>query len=67
MDVHDNCEFSLKKFLLQLPKNANFDFNKDVRKEIRKALFLAISNNGKHLDWLFLNSFTDNREYTEMK
>lgn len=64
MDVHDNCEFSLKKFLLQLPKNANFDFNKDVRKEIRKALFLAISNNGKHLDWLFLNSFTDNREYT---
>lgn len=64
MNVHDNRAFSLKRFLFQLPVNANFDFTKDVRKEIRKALFLAISNNGHYLDWLFLNSSTDNREYT---
>ncbi|RCK59564.1 E3 ubiquitin-protein ligase ubr1 [Candida viswanathii] len=62
-DNGNTREFSLKRFLLQLPTNANFDFTKDVRKQIRKALFLSISNNGTYLNWLFLNSFTD-RAYT---
>ena len=35
----------LKKFLLQLPIKADFDFNKNVKKEIRKALFMSISSN----------------------
>ena len=53
----------LKKFLLQLPIKADFDFNKNVKKEIRKALFMSISSNGEYLNWLFPSAFLDNQSY----
>lgn len=51
---HDGSE-ALKRFLLHLPTEANFKLTKDVKKQIRKALFMSISNDGKFLDWLFPN------------
>ena len=59
----DEENMLLKKFLLQLPIKADFDFNKNVKKEIRKALFMSISSNGEYLNWLFPSVFLDNQSY----
>ncbi|KAK6464221.1 ubiquitin-protein ligase [Scheffersomyces coipomensis] len=53
----------LKRFLFELPSQSNFKFGKDVRQQIRKALFLAVSNEGEYLNWLFPNAFPNNRDY----
>ncbi|KAI5965756.1 uncharacterized protein KGF55_001119 [Candida pseudojiufengensis] len=45
-------DYNLKKFLLRLPKESNFEIHENIRKQIRKELFLSVTN-GKYLDWLF--------------
>lgn len=43
----------LKRFLLKLPSDSEFNFNKNVRKQIREALFLAATDSGKYLSFMF--------------
>lgn len=43
----------LRRFLIDLPSELNFEFTEHAKKEIRKALTLAISDNGEYVDWLF--------------
>lgn len=43
----------LRRYLLQAPARSNFLFTEDTRREIRQAIFLSISNQGRYLDWLF--------------
>lgn len=50
---------SLKRYLFALPAEHDFCFNNDVRKSIRRELFMAISNRGKYLHWLFPNIYDD--------
>lgn len=47
----------LKRFLFSLPGNRLFQFNDKVRSTIRKALFKAVSANGKYLDHFFPDAF----------
>ncbi|KAK6200133.1 ubiquitin-protein ligase [Scheffersomyces amazonensis] len=51
---------TLKQFLFQLPLQSRYKFDKEVRQQIRKALFLAVSHEGKYLNWLFPNGKLDN-------
>lgn len=44
---------TLRRFLIELPLNSQFQFSPEIRKDIRKALILAISDNGKYLDCFF--------------
>lgn len=44
---------ALKRFLLDLPSAHNFQLTDNTKKSIRRALFLAISEDGKYFDWLF--------------
>ncbi|KAI5955118.1 hypothetical protein KGF54_001679 [Candida jiufengensis] len=45
-------DYNLKKFLLRLPQESNFEINENIKKQIRKQLFLSITKT-KYLDWLF--------------
>lgn len=47
----------LKQFLFLLAHDSNFQFNNTTREQLRKALFLAATNNGKYIAWLFPNTF----------
>ncbi|EGW35414.1 uncharacterized protein SPAPADRAFT_69665 [Spathaspora passalidarum NRRL Y-27907] len=67
--MDDNIS-TLKRFLLHLPSESSFKFTNDVRTDIRRALYRAISNQGQFLDWFFPGSSQDNIEecqwlYTE--
>lgn len=44
---------TLKRFLIDLPSAHNFQLTDSAKKDIRRALFLAVSENGKYFDWLF--------------
>ncbi|ODV78408.1 ubiquitin-protein ligase [Suhomyces tanzawaensis NRRL Y-17324] len=50
----------LKRFLFLLPKTSEFDFSNNVKKELRKQLFLSSTNEGQYLDWLFPKIFKEN-------
>ncbi|KAG2735011.1 hypothetical protein G9P44_001225 [Scheffersomyces stipitis] len=52
----------LKRFLLHLPSDSNYVFSQDIRTQIRRACFLAISNNGQHLNRLFPNAFSNRND-----
>ncbi|KAI5970037.1 hypothetical protein CANMA_000861 [Candida margitis] len=43
----------LKQFLFLLPSQCNFHYDNHVRKEIRRALFLSVTDNGRYLDRVF--------------
>lgn len=45
----------LKQFLFLLPSQYNFQFSNQVGREIRKSLFLSVTNNGEFLDRIFLD------------
>ncbi|KAK6454926.1 ubiquitin-protein ligase [Scheffersomyces xylosifermentans] len=55
---------TLRRFLLHLPAESNFNFSSEVRTQIRKAVFLSLSNNGKYLNWLFPNAFPNCEEHS---
>ncbi|KAI3402715.2 hypothetical protein KGF56_004389 [Candida oxycetoniae] len=43
----------LRRFLLYTPSQFSYDLDGKAKKEIRKALFLSITDQGKFLHWLF--------------
>lgn len=49
---------TLKRFLIDLPVKQNFEFTEQAKRDIRRALTLAISSNGEHLDWFFPKLFS---------
>ncbi|KAG7662739.1 uncharacterized protein J8A68_003727 [[Candida] subhashii] len=56
----ENRSGTLKRFLLHLPTKSDFKLTKDVKKQIRKALFMSISNEGKYLNWFFPHANSNN-------
>lgn len=57
-DILSNLN-NLRRFLFDIPLKSKFNFNGEVRKDIRRELFLAISNHGEYLDWFFPNAFNN--------
>lgn len=57
-DILSNLS-KLRRFLFDTPLKSKFNFTPEVSKDIRKELFLAISNNGEYLDWFFPNVFNN--------
>lgn len=56
MESNSNIQ-ELRRFLFSLPAQNDFKFSDSVRSSIRKQLFMAVSNQGKYLHWLFPNAF----------
>lgn len=50
-----NCG-RLKRFLFRTPQASNFKFSSNTRTEIRKQIFLSVSNEGQFLDYFFPNT-----------
>lgn len=48
---------SLRQYLFSLPSRLNFIFTEDVKLELRKRLFFAVSSNGLYLDLFFPELF----------
>ncbi|CAK7894091.1 hypothetical protein CAAN1_02S01794 [[Candida] anglica] len=57
---------SLKRYLLHLPANSSFSFTNDSKRDIRKALFWAISGQGQFLDWIFPMAFKGGADLSEV-
>lgn len=54
----------LKRFLIDLPAFHDYKLTDEAKKDIRRVLFVSLSNNGQFLDWLFPQLFSPdvNRE-----
>lgn len=53
-------ERTLKRFLIDQPTLQDYQLDDNAKKDIRKALFLSLSENGEHLEWLFPQLYTAN-------
>ncbi|CUM63002.1 uncharacterized protein PRCAT00000563001 [Priceomyces carsonii] len=53
---------NLRRFIFSLPRESSFEFTDEVRTRVRKALFLAISDEGKYLDWFFPSASSDSQD-----
>lgn len=45
----------LKRYLIRCPQEFDFKFNASVREDIKKALFISATENGKYLKSFFPN------------
>lgn len=50
----------LKRFLIDLPTFHDYQLTEEAKKDIRRLLFVSLSNNGQHLEWLFPQLFSPN-------
>lgn len=50
--AHSNIA-ELKRYLIRCPQEFDFRFNTTVREDIRKALFISATENGKYMNSFF--------------
>lgn len=53
---------NLKRFLIDLPSGLNYQLTDWAKKEIRKALFLSVSQSGVFMDRFFPKLFSENHD-----
>lgn len=53
---------TLKRFLIDLPSALNYELTEKIKTDIRKALFLSVSQDGTFLDQIFPMLFTEPRD-----
>ncbi|KAF5209269.1 hypothetical protein E0198_004546 [Clavispora lusitaniae] len=53
---------NLKRFLIDLPSGSNYQLTDWAKKEIRKALFLSVSQSGVFMDRFFPKLFSENHD-----
>lgn len=61
--MHDlRFDTVLKRFLIDLPTFHDYQLTEEAKKDIRRALFVSLSNNGQCLEWLFPQLFSCNTD-----
>lgn len=55
-------ETTLRQLLIDFPRLQAYQLGESAKKDIRKALFLSISDNGQYLEWLFPQLFSGNAD-----
>ena len=48
---------SLKRYLLHLPTNSEFNLTNELRRGFRRAMFWALADQGRFLEWIFPATF----------